>query len=286
MKNNIICEKSYLFAVRIVKLSKYLRDNKDLQFIVFSGNHDLSSRGENPVSALEALDSESNVLFIREPTKIDNGKIFVVPYSTTMTDIIKNNSCKYLFSHLGLSEAQLNSGISIVSKLSLSDLKGKYRYVELGHYHAGQTIETKEISVTYPGDIIQKDWGEKNEVKRFRVIDTDNDTFLSIPTTGYKQHIELEINEKNKDEVVKQAEIYKSNGHEIKLIKSEIFDTDDIKDLRIVEKIDKDITNRGIDSSMSMDEKILKYLQIKEISNDKIDRYKKVGMEIISSIGG
>ena len=58
------------------------------------------------------------------------------------------------------------------------------------------------------------------------------------------------------------------------------------KDLRIINKVDHDITNRGITSSMSMDEKILKYLQIKEISKDKIDRYKKAGLEIISSIGG
>jgi hypothetical protein len=35
-----------------------------------------------------------------------------------------------------------------------------------------------------------------------------------------------------------------------------------------------------------MEEKILKYLEIKNIPKDKIDRYKKIGIEIVSSISG
>lgn len=277
--------KSIIYTDAQSVLLDYLRDNKDIQFYFIDGNHDLGGRGENPNSALKSLDSESNVYRFKKTEKIGE-HILLVPYSTTMISDIKNNSSKYLISHFGLNEGQLNSGISLVADIGMNDLKGKYRYVFLGHYHMPQDLKSENIDLYYVGAPLQRDWGEKNEIKRFLVVDTDKETVLHIPTTGYKQHIELVITSENKDEVVKQAEIYKSNGHEIKLIKSEIFDTDDIKDLRIIEKIDKDITNRGITSGMSMDEKILKYLEIKEISKDKIDRYKKVGMEIISSIGG
>jgi len=278
--------KSIIYTDAQSLLLDYLRDNKDLQFYFIDGNHDLGGRGENPNSALKSLDSESNVYRFKKTEKIGE-HILLVPYSTTMISEIKNNKCKYLISHFGLNESQLNSGISLVADVGINDLKGKYRYVFLGHYHMPQDLKSENIDLYYVGSPIQKDWGEKNERKRFLVVDTDKETVLHIPTTGYKQHIELSITKENKDEIVKQAEAFKLNGHDVKLIKTEIFDTDDISDnLRIIEKIEKDITNRGINSSMSMEEKILKYLQIKNISENEIENYKKVGIEIISSITG
>ena len=284
---DLLHNKSVIYTDAQSVLLDFFRDNKDLTFYVISGNHDLSGRGEYGTSALKSLDSEENIIRIKEATKIDKDKILLVPYSTNMINEIKTNSCKYLLSHFGLHEAQLNSGISLVADLGINDLKGKYKYVILGHYHAPQDLVTNGIDIRYCGSPIQKDWGEKGEVKRFLVIDTDKDTIESIPTTGYKQHFELNICSENKSEIIKQAKELKLSGHEVKLIKKEIFDTDDIADeFRLVDKIDHDITNRGINSSMTMDEKAEKYLQIKNIPKEKIENYKKVGMEIISSIGG
>jgi DNA repair exonuclease SbcCD nuclease subunit len=285
---DIFHNKSVIYNEALGLFLKFLRDNKDLTFTIFSGNHDLSSRGTNPVSALEALDSESNVVYIKEPTKIDNDQIFIVPYSEkSMISDIKNNSCKYLMSHFGLSEALLNSGISIVSGIGISDLKNKYKYVFLGHYHSPQNLSSDGIEIYYAGSLLQRDWGEKNEIKRFLVLDTVTDQIQSIPTTGYKRHIELELTSENKEEVIKQAEQYRLNGDDVKLLKSSLFDIDDIPaDLRVIDKTTRDITNRGIDSSMTMDEKISKYLEIRGISVEKTEMYKKVGIEIISSISG
>jgi DNA repair exonuclease SbcCD nuclease subunit len=280
--------KSIIYSEALGLFLRFLRDNKDLTFTIFSGNHDLSSRGTNPTSALEALSSESNVIYIKEPTKIDNDQIFIVPYSEkSMISDIKNNSCKYLMSHFGLSEALLNSGISIVSGIGISDLKNKYKYVFLGHYHSPQNLSSDGIEIYYTGNLLQSDWGEKNEIKRFLVIDTVTDQIQSIPTSGYKKHIELELTNENKEEVIKQAEQYKLNGDEVKLLKSSLFDIDDVPaDLRIIDKTTRDITNRGITSGMTMDEKISKYLEIRGISTEKTEMYKKVGIEIISSISG
>ena len=136
----------------------------------YYGNHDLSGRGKDAVSALKSLDNEPNVMRIGKTTTI--GDLFLVPYSPDMVTDIKNNKSKYLISHFGLSEGILNSGMSIVSDLSISDLDGRYRYVLLGHYHKPQSIKKATIDLYYVGSPIQIDWGEKNEEKRFLVVDT------------------------------------------------------------------------------------------------------------------
>ena len=284
---DILHNKSIIYTDALDMLLDYFRENKDLTFHIIDGNHDLSGKGEGSKSALKALESEINIVRFKSATKICSDKILLVPYSTKMIQEIKNNSCEYLISHFGLNEAQLNSGISLVADVGISDLRGKYKYVYLGHYHAPQEIITNDIEIYYAGSPYQKDWGEKGEIKRFLVVDTEEHTTESIPTTGYKQHFELNITSENKKDVVEQAKLLKLNGHDVKLIKKEIFDTDDISgDLRIIDKIEHDITNRGITSSMTMEEKIEKYLQIKNIPKEKMEKYKRVGMEIISSIGG
>jgi len=290
--NNIIIggdllhNKSIIYTEALGLLLDYFRNNKDLIYYIISGNHDLSGRGEYGVSALKSLDSETNVFRIDHASKICNDQIFLVPWSNNMISEIKNNNCEYLISHFGLSEALLNSGISLIADISLKDLKGKYKYVYLGHYHASQEIITEDIQLYYCGSIFQKDWGEKGEIKRFLVVDTEKHTTESVPTFGYKKHFELEITNENKNEIIKQAKELKLSGHEVKLIKKELFDTTEIsEEFRLIDKVEKDPTNRGINSSMTMDEKAEKYLQIKNIPKEKIENYKKVGMEIISSIG-
>jgi len=62
----------------------------------------------------------------------------------------------------------------------------------------------------------------------------------------------------------------------------ETVDLTDIKgEFNIIDKTDKDITDRGITSNMSTEDKLKKYLEIKEIPEDKHELYMSVAMEII-----
>ena len=51
----------------------------------------------------------------------------------------------------------------------------------------------------------------------------------------------------------------------------------------VIDKSEKDITNRGVTSSMSDKDKLQKFMEIKEISPDKQVQYLKRGLEIIDS---
>ena len=276
--------KSIIHSVAQSVLLDYINEytRKGLEFIIIDGNHDMSSKSGDGVSALKCLDSISGVDMIHTPKVIEN--ILFVPWNAkTMEETIKRGDQDYLISHFGLNEAELNSGISIVSDLGLDDLR-RFRHCYLGHYHKGQTVG----NVTYVGSIMQMDWGEKGEDKRFLVIDTSAGTHHSILTSGYKKHYELEINTENKEIIIAEARKLKEDGHHVKINKVEAaVDLTEIKDeFRVVDKTIRNITNRGISTTMSADDKLKRYLTIKEIPIELTEQYLTVAKTIMDECSG
>ena len=95
----------------------------------------------------------------------------------------------------------------------------------------------------------------------------------------------LKITNENKDEVIKEALRLKEEGHYVDLEKNDIVnDLDEISSsFRIIDKFEKDPTNRGISSSMTQKERIRKYLEIKNINPDNFEEYEKVALQIINT---
>ena len=256
-----------------------IRSNKKMKFIILDGNHDLSSMTGDGISATKSVDNEENVITIHETKQIEN--ILFIPWNPSkMCDDIKFGNTDYLIAHFGLNEAKLNSGISIVSDIGLKDLK-QYKHCFLGHYHAHQTVG----NVTYVGSPSQLDWGEKNEEKRFLIVDSKTGEVESIPTFGYKKYLEFNLTKENKNDLLKKIFDLKSEGNYIKLNKMDDVDVSDIEDdFNIVNKMEKDITNRGITSNMSSADKLDRYMEIKEIPVEKRSIYKNIALDIIDKI--
>lgn len=274
---DIFHNKSIIYSVAQSVFLDIIRNNRDIRWIIISGNHDLSSMTGNGVSAIKCLDNEPNVVTIHKTTMIEN--ILFVPWNPqTMIEDLKNGKTKYAIAHLGLNEGVLNSGISLVSDIGLKDLK-HYKKVYLGHYHTNQILGNCE----YVGSLVHLDHSDKNQEKVFKVIDFDNDIDYSVPSIGYKKYFEFDISEENKDEILTKIETIKSEGHYIKLNKIDNFDSNDIEKIyEISDKTEKDITNRGITTSMSSSDKIDKYMEIKEVPLNKREKYKNIALEIIN----
>jgi len=284
---DVLHGKSVIYAIAQEIMLEYFENyQKNITFHVIDGNHDLSGKGEQVVSALRPLNTISNVNWIpySETCFMEEENMLLVPYSTKLPDIVRDNNANILVSHFGLDEGILNSGLSIVADVSLKDLVGRYKLVLLGHYHKPQEIIRSDISLYYSGSLIQLDWGEKGDEKRFLVVDTDTLDVQSIPITQYKKHIEIEIKAGSVDEALKAAKKAKDNGDHVKVIMREKVDLTEFKgEFNVVDKTDADITDRGITSSMSQADKIKKYLEIKEIPEDQHDLYAKVAFDIIQS---
>jgi len=279
--------KSIIYAIaQEIMLNFFMKWSDKIKFYVIDGNHDLSGKGHKIISALKPLQNIPSITWVpfNEILKLDD--ILMIPYGPDMVNKIKNNSAKILISHFGLSEGMLNSGISIVSDISLKDMVGKYELVLLGHYHKPQEIIRDDISLYYVGSPIQLDWGEKNEEKRFLVVDSETLEVNSVPTTGYKKHIEFDITNSNKTEIIKLAKEAKEAGDYVKVIKKETLDLGIDNDFVVIDKIERDITDRGITSTMSQSDKFKKFLEIKEITEDEQEVYLKKALELVDRCEG
>jgi len=283
---DLLHNKSIIYSIAQEILLDFFDTYKDLEFWVIDGNHDLSSKGSESISSLRPLQHVPNVEWITQFSGYgDNKNILFVPYSYDMIKTIKEYKADILISHFGLNEGILNSGISIIADIGLKDLIGKYKLVLLGHYHKPQQIINDNISLYYVGSPIQLDWGEKNEDKRFLVVDTETLKVESIPTTGYKKYLEYEITEENKQEIIERARKEQECGSYVKIVKKDKIDLgNDIDDLQIIDKSEVDITNRGISSSMSKADIFKRYVEAKEIPENEIENYLKVATQLIEGV--
>lgn len=283
---DLLHDKSKIYSVAQNILLDFFKHYKDtLDFVVIDGNHDLSGKGAEVVSALKPLASEPNVKWITNVAEQFEDILFV-PNSVNMISEIKKGSAKYLVSHLGLNEATLSSGISVVADLKFKNLRGRYNHVLLGHYHKPQEFGDSETMVYYVGSPVQLDWGEKNEDKRFLVVDRINDTIESIETVGYKKYFQFDLTPENKTEVIDQARLLQSEGHHVNIKKVEDVEDEEIAlEFHVIDRTEKDITNRGITTSMSKGEIVDKFLEIRNIPKAKAAQYKNIALRIMEGSG-
>ena len=284
---DLLHNKSVIYSLAQSVLLDFIRENKDINFVVIDGNHDLSGKGKTVVSALKCLDSEPNIKRVQFDQVVKAEDFVFIPYSMNLPKHIRENSGNFLVSHFGLNEALLNCGSSIVADISLKDLAGRYKYAFLGHYHTPQDIMREDIKLYYMGSITQTDWSEKNEEKRFLVFDTETGEVESILNKGYRKHFELMITNENKQEVLEQAREMKARGDYVILKKTEKVETSDIsREFAVVDKTEKVLSSRGISMSMADRDKVVRYLEVSETPQEDREWIINEGLDIIQTCAG
>jgi DNA repair exonuclease SbcCD nuclease subunit len=259
--------------------------NKDIHFTIISGNHDLSKTGEGQTSSVAAFEGYKNATVITKmKLDSDNGIVFL-PYSNHLLNDfkkIKRNDENFpiLLSHFGLNEAVLQSGLSMVSDVKLSDLT-RFKLVLLGHYHKPQDIANDYTKLFYVGNPAHLSWNDKNEQKRFIVYDTETLQVESVSIKGFIEYREFAVETRQEFESIRdEVEKLKNLGNYVKIRKNfhdEIEEIDDPVGVMVIEKPKEvDITNRGIDLSQTDAEKMNKYQEIKEIPETEREEYIRV----------
>lgn len=284
---DIYNDKTLIYNEAQNMLTDIFKNNEDCQFVMFSGNHDLSSTGEHQKSAISVFSKFPNVKTYLYKAEIDtdiNG--LVVPYCHNFLDQVKmasksfdnlagsvyNPSTMILYAHVGLNEGVLQSGLSRVDTLKVSDIE-QFPLAILGHYHKPQKIQNAKTTVYYVGSLIPKDWNDKNESKRFLVVDTDTleveSVDLNVP--GVKQFYEFVItNDNERKDILDRAAKLKDEGHHVRVVNksaTKVSKEENIADMIVLENTEVDITDRGINITQSKMDQCKKYLEIKKVDN-------------------
>lgn len=276
---DIYNDKTIIYNEAQNMLTDIFASNADCKFYMFSGNHDLSSVGEHQKSAIAVFQKFPNVycsLYKAEYIKELNG--LVVPYCHDFLEQVKNAKvpdAEILYAHVGLNEAVLQSGLSRVDKLKISDIS-QFTLAILGHYHKPQDLENGRTRVYYVGSLIPKDWNDKNEDKRFLVVDTVTKEVTSIPldVDGIAKYYEFVIDNntttENRKEIFEKAKQLKDKGHHVRVVnktKTKVTKEETVADMIVLENTEVDITDRGINITQSKLEQCEKYLDIKNVDD-------------------
>lgn len=295
MVGDIYNDKTIIYNEAQNMLCDIFTKHHDCKFIMFSGNHDLSSVGENQKSGISVFSRYDNVhTILYQPETILEINGLVVPYchdfisvykeslKTISNDILDGLNPQILFAHVGLNEGVLQSGLSKVDKLKISDIS-HFPLAILGHYHKPQDFGNSNTKVYYVGSLIPKDWNDKNEEKRFLVVDTDTLEVESVPLNveGVSKFYEFVITENTTESerktIFEQATQLKNEGHHVRVVnksKQKVTKEESISDMVVLENTEVDVTDRGISITQSKLEQCEKYLDIKKI--DEKDEYLKI----------
>ena len=300
VKNNIehidilgdLCnDKDIVYTTAINAFIDLITFFSQLKFTIFSGNHDLSSTGETQTSTIKIFSQTSNVKCVYNTTRIEN--IDIIPYSNQLiSELNSHNGGDILLSHFGLNEAQLQSGISVRTNISAKDLK-KWKLVILGHYHKSQTITVGDTHIWYVGSPFHSSWNDKNETKRFLVYDTDTLKVASLDIGGTTKYLEYIIDDstENSGDILKEAVENRKKGHFVRVINRSTNreflheDTDISSDVKVINEEIPVSKDRGINVSMTQLDIFKKFVEIKQISENKRDMYINTITEVLSNKG-
>jgi len=182
---DVFNDKSFMYKNAIDTLDEFINALPHIDIVLITGNHDISRYG----NLLDQFVHYSNVTVITDHYALEN--MLLVAYSPNMFEQLQNAlsdypECNVLISHFGVSEAKLQSGISIVSNVKAKQLK-YFKRVILGHYHLQQTLE----NITYVGNLAPLNWNDKNQQKGYVVYDTESDKLEFIYPNCYVNFYEF-----------------------------------------------------------------------------------------------
>lgn len=169
-----------------------LRD-RDIQFDVIAGNHDVYYKDTNTINALQELVAGPfpNFIVYTEVTEVTfNGiPILLVPWinqenrENTLKKI-QNTKAQVCFGHLDLTGFEMRRGIKETDGDD-PKLFSKFDMVLSGHFHHRHS----HGNIHYLGAPLQFDWGDYNDPKGFHIFDTETRSleFIENPYVIFKK---------------------------------------------------------------------------------------------------
>lgn len=267
-RNTIYTRPFYLFQELLLKYCD------KLNYVFIPGNHDGSSLyvGQNSVSLFKTMPNTTVHVY---PTVV--GNITYIPDSQDMqNDISEADPNDILISHFPLSEAATDSGLKVTTRFTKKDLH-KFKLVLLGDYHTHQTVD----HIHYPGTLVPMNRGEKG-AKGFIVFDDETLKTEFIEVTGFRQYVDIQIDENTNLEEVKQILENKDDfitvHNNLQEIPQEIRNIVKEAAVPIIDKYEPEDVVRGISSSMALGEQMTKYLEINNVPEYDRDRYLQIGL--------
>lgn len=169
-------------------LSKY-------NIVAITGNHDCYYKDKSDVNSISILDGYKNVTVYKQlTTKNINGKVFCFcPWGAPADEIPK---CDVLVGHFEILNFKMNTHKVCDHGLESGSLLDKTNLVITGHFHLREHRKyPKGKSILYLGSPHELDFGDRDQVKGFTILDTDDLSVELVENNVTPKHKKIKISD-------------------------------------------------------------------------------------------
>lgn len=143
---------------------------EDFNVVMLVGNHDAYYKERSDVNSLTIFKNRKNVTIIDKTVTVkQNGKtLCMVPWGVEARDIPK---CDIMFGHFEIQSFKLNNFKVCETGIHAKQLLEKSPLIITGHFHLRDEREYDAGKVLYLGNPFQMDFGDREGVKGYYLLD-------------------------------------------------------------------------------------------------------------------
>lgn len=178
IKNVLFCgdffhDRSSLDLTTLQVGAQIIEKFQDFNLVMLAGNHDSYYKNNASINSLAPFKGKKNIFVVDEKPILLKNKISVClcPWGTNNEDILE---CDLLAGHFEIQNFKMNSFKVCDHGFDSGSILNKAKLILSGHFHLREHRHYENNkSILYLGSPFQMDFGEREQVKGFYILDTD-----------------------------------------------------------------------------------------------------------------
>ncbi len=168
---------------------------KKYNIIAITGNHDCYYKDKSDVNSISILNGYKNVTIYNElQTHNINEKVFA--FCPWGVEINKVPPCDVLIGHFEIQNFKMNAYKVCDHGIESEDLLDKAKLIISGHFHCRDHRKyTNNRSILYLGSPHELDFGDRDQIKGFTILDTNDLSVELIENNVTPKHKKIKISD-------------------------------------------------------------------------------------------
>jgi DNA repair exonuclease SbcCD nuclease subunit len=168
---------------------------KNYNILTITGNHDCYYKDKSDINSISILDGYKNITVFKELKTVNlNDKVFCFcPWGVSVEEI---PPCDVVVGHFEILNFKMNAHKVCDHGVESESLLDKTKLVVTGHFHCRDHRKYKNNkSIIYLGSPHELDFGDRDQVKGFTILDIDDLSLELVENNVTPKHKKLKISE-------------------------------------------------------------------------------------------
>jgi DNA repair exonuclease SbcCD nuclease subunit len=168
---------------------------KNYNILTITGNHDCYYKDKSDINSISILDGYKNVMVFKELKTVNlNSKVFCFcPWGAPVEEI---PLCDVVIGHFEILNFKMNAHKVCDHGIESESLLDKTKLVITGHFHCRDHRKyANGKSILYLGSPHELDFGDREQVKGFTILDTDDLSLELIENNVTPKHKKIKISD-------------------------------------------------------------------------------------------